>query len=221
MSNSTSQVLWAYFRTRFPVWLVIALPLVMAAPAMISGRATSAAEAATLLGIAVLLFAEFRLWDDLCDREQDCRKNPQRVLCRAQSIQPFTALLLFLATVNFLLVAWLLPWQSVAWLLGLHGFLAVWYAIRASVKAGPVANYHAVLLKYPICGLLLALSPQRSPTLQLYASIAVVYLVLCIAEVVHDGRLRAQRAARICLWLEMLLLGVVVGMVLSIREGNS
>lgn len=221
LSNSTSTQLWSYFRTRFPAWLVIALPLLMAAPAIVYSGIATLNEAAIVFGMALLLFVEFRLWDDLCDREQECRENPQRVLCRVPSITPFIVMLLVLVLINFLLVAWLLPWQSVALLLGLHGFLAVWYAIRASINAGPVANYHAILLKYPVCGLLLSLTPQRSPTLQLYASIVVVYLVLCIAEVVHDGRLRAKRSARICLWLEMLLLGVVVGLLLSIREGNS
>jgi hypothetical protein len=169
LSNSTSQQIWSYLRTRFPVWLVIALPLLMAAQAVVCASETSATETALSFGMALLLFAEFRLWDDLCDRQQDCQENPQRVLCHVQSIQPFIALLLLLVLVNFLLVAWLLPWQSIALLLGLHGFFAVWYAVRASVKAGPVANYHAVLLKYPVCGLLLALGSQPSPTLQLYA----------------------------------------------------
>jgi hypothetical protein len=221
LSNSISKLYWVYFRTRFPVWLVIALPLVMAVPAIVFGGISNPNETAIGLGLALLLFVEFRLWDDLCDREQDCLEDPQRVLCRISSTRPFIALLLILVLVNFLLVAWRFPWQSVALLLGLHGLLAVWYAVRASVNAGPVANYHAVLLKYPVCGLLLAMSAQRSPTLPLYASIAVVYLVLCIAEVVHDGRLLAKRSARICLWLELLLLGMLVGLVLSIRAGNS
>lgn len=223
LSNSTSSLFWDCLRTRFPAWLVLVLPLLMVAPAIVGGRVINGLDAAIAFGMAVLLFVELRLWDDLCDREQDCRERPLRVLCRVASLRPFIGLLVVLMLANLVAVALRLPWQASAWLLGLHGHLATWYTVRATVKAGPVANYHAVLLKYPICGLLLALNSQAA-TLQLYASAAVVYLVLCIAEVLHDGRLRARRSAWICLWIELTLLCMVLawlaGVLLSSSEGN-
>lgn len=177
------------------------------------------------LGMAVLLVSEFRLWDDLCDREQDCREDSSRVLCRAESLRPFVALLLLLAAVNFGLVAWQRFWPSLAMLLALHGFLAAWYAVRGRFHLGPVFNYQVVLLKYPAFGFVLGSGPGVTSFAPLFPSLAVVYLGLCIAEVLHDKRLRVWRSAWICLGLELLLLaGIIV--VWSARtlmggEGNS
>jgi hypothetical protein len=226
LSNSTSQLVWDYFRTRFPAWLVLSLPVAMIVPAIVGGRIAGVSDLLVAWGMALLLFVEFRLWDDLSDRRQDCRDDPSRVLCQAASIRPFVVCLIVLAIINFGLAIERGPWLSVVILLALHVYLATWYAVRDYLPGGRVATYHAVLLKYPACGWQLALGSSRGAVL-LSASLAVVYLGLCMAEVLHDKRLRAQGSAWICLGIELILVAGILGaltaraLLVGSGEGNS
>ncbi len=210
LSNFTSHWLWNYFRTRFPAWLVVALPLLVIAPTLLLRGYSSRRELGVGFGMALLLIIEFRLWDDLCDRKQDCLEDPRRVLCQAPSIRPFLAVLLLIATSNMIVLALQSTWWPLAFLAALHALLALWYVRRERLALGPVANYHVILLKYPVFGLILSVSARPEFTLALYASLAVVYLGLCIVEVLHDQRLCARRSAWICMFAESVLLTCIV-----------
>jgi len=213
LSSFTKRLLWDYVWTRFPAWLIVALPLLVIAPVAFTGGIVSFTAATVDCFLALLLSAEFRLWDDLCDREQDCREDPQRVLCRTESLTPFIALVFALAIAAAALVAWLRSWQAAGALLLLHAVLGLWYAVRAKLELGPVMNFHIVLLKYPAFGFLLGMSQRGELTPALLAWLAVVYLGLCIFEVLHDPRLRCIRAAWIWLTVDVaLLLGISVGL---------
>jgi 4-hydroxybenzoate polyprenyltransferase len=210
LSTSPSGNLPAYVRTRFPAWLAILLPLLLVLLAL-RERVIDPAELAAAFVLALLLVFELRLWDDVCDRELDRQVHPERVLCRAETVRPFVGLLLFMMGVNFTLVTVLRPWSSVVVLLALHLLLAAWYAARKQLFfLGRIANYHVVLLKYPVIVGILAARPTTdwaSPPLLF--SMAVVYLGLCIFEVAHDAALRRLPVARICLAVECLVLAAV------------
>ena len=210
LSNSTSWLLVSYFRTRFPAWLVVSLPLTIVLPALASGAISSAGGFALAFGMALLLVVEFRLRDDLHDQEQDCREDPSRVLCRVESLAPFVWLLFTLAVVNLALVVWRWELPPLAMLIGLHFFLGRWYTVRSRWQLGPVVNYHLVLLKYPAFGFVLGYHPRLTDWSPLFAPLAVVYLGLCIAEVLHDRRLRSLNAAWICLGREATVLGGIL-----------
>lgn len=214
MSNSISGILWNYCRTRFPLWLALVWPLFIVLPGLALGNIRSATELLVAWCLALLLFAEFRLGDDLCDREQDCREQPSRVLCQPGALPPLNLLLAVLAVSNSVLIYWYGSWLAVAILFALHIGLASWYAARKSLQLGPVANYHVVLLKYPAFALLFTLSAPQTATLP--AALAILYLALCVVEVLHDRRLRALRTARICAGLAALLLGgITIGLLMG------
>ena len=206
MSNSTSWLIANYVRTRFPAWLVLPLALIVTVPAVASGAVAFAGEFAVVWGMALLLVLEFRLWDDLYDREQDCRENPSRVLCQAESLKPFVVLYGMLRIGNLALVAWRWVVPAIVTLVVLPLLLGRWYGIRSRWRLGPVVNYHLVLLKYPACGYVLAAGFGETAGTSLFASLAVVYLGLCIGEVLHDRRLRGLNSAWICLGIEATLL---------------
>jgi 4-hydroxybenzoate polyprenyltransferase len=201
--------LWAYLKTRFPAWLAILLPLVLVLAAL-RERVSLSVQFAAAFGMAVLLVLEFRLWDDLSDVERDRHVHPQRALCRSASLRPFWGLVFLLMAFNFCLAMLVRGWWAAAMLLGLHILLAAWYAWRERARWRPVANYHVVLLKYPlIVWMLGAITAADIGDPPLLCSAAMVYLSLCIYEVAHDGQLRQLRAARICLAVESVLLAAV------------
>ena len=209
MSSSPSGILLAYIRTRFPAWLALLLPLLLALLAS-RERIVMPLEFAAAYLLALLLVFELRLWDDLFDREIDRQQHPDRVLCRAASVRPFLGLLFVTTAINFVLTAVLRPWWSLVALLALHLFLAIWYHVRDQTLAGRIANYHVVLLKYPvIIWILGARTVTDCASPPLLFSLAAAYLGLCVYEVAHDASLRKLRVARICLAVESLLLAAV------------
>jgi 4-hydroxybenzoate polyprenyltransferase len=201
--------LWAYVRTRFPLWLAASLPLLLVLAAL-RERVAFDSETAVAFVMALALVLALRLWDDLCDRELDRQVHPERVLCQAASVGPFVGLLVVLIAINFALAMLLRGWWAAAILLGLHALLTVWYALRDRCNWGPVANYHIVLLKYPLIALMLgARTASEIASAPILFSAGAVYLGLCIVEAAHDARLRRLRAARIALAIECLLLAAL------------
>jgi hypothetical protein len=94
--------------------------------------------------------------------------------------------------------------------LTLHVLLATWYGCRHLVSLGAFANYHVVLLKYPLIVLMLGAATAADVFVPpLLISAGLVYLALCAYEVLHDARLRALHGARICLAVDCLLFAAV------------
>lgn len=209
LSSSTSGNLWAYVRERFPAWLALLLPLALVLAALREKSVLPAESAAAFLMAALLVF-ELRLWDDLCDLEVDRQLHPERVLCRATSVRPFLRLLFVLIAINFALVGLLRSWWGVALLLTLHILLLAWYQCRNLISLGPLANYHVVLLKYPLIVLILGMATAADLfSLPHLLSAGLVYLALCTYEMLHDARLKALPGARLCLAVDCLLLAAV------------
>lgn len=209
MSSSTSGNLWAYVRERLPAWLALLLPCMLVFAAL-REKVLVPAQLVPAFVMAALLVFELRLWDDLSDLELDRRLHPQRVLCRASVVRPFLNLLFVLITINFTLVAILRAWWGTAPLVTLHVLLAGWYASRNMIASGSLANFHVVLLKYPLIVLILgATSAAEISSPLLLISAALIYLVLCLYELMHDTRLWGMPGARLCLAVDCLLLAAV------------
>jgi len=134
-------------------------------------------QSLAMLGIAYSLIAQFRLWDDLVDRERDRELHPERVLCAASDTTPFVAAVWGLGAVNGIALYALNDWVSLSGLFGLNGALGLWYARGASRS---LIHDHVLLLKYPVFVMLLA-SPASNPGLLVSTSV-VVYAALCAFE---------------------------------------
>jgi hypothetical protein len=193
-----------YVRTRLPPHIFVPLALFLWGAASV-GRASRVPYEA--IALAWTLVAQFRLWDDLADRDEDRARHPERVLARAASLRPFRGLVLALFLVN---TAWLLLWSApaVVLFLALNAFFAAWYAGLRRACPGRAGRAHVVLLKYPAFVYTVAAPPDPVPEDRLVAVAAMVYLTFCIHEVLHDDRLRGA-AASVVLAGEMAALALL------------
>jgi len=196
---SSADLAAAYLRTRLPPSrfgpLAIALVLASFAGCPVPSRGTLLRQ----LLLAASLILQFRIWDDLADRERDRQRHPDRLLAATGRLGPFHALWGAAAAASVALLA-AGPWP--AWRLLAWGFLGlalgVWYAAGRWRWSQPVLHYHVVLAKYPVFVYLLGGETARSLP-RLLAALSV-YLALCAYEVLHDPETArapgAQRALR-------------------------
>jgi 4-hydroxybenzoate polyprenyltransferase len=181
-----------YRAERLPLPLTCAVPLLLAAAAQ-TGRPPSFGAAAADALLAFLLFAQFRILDDLADRAHDASVHPQRVLVRAQSVWPVAcaALLLGAGTILMLLGRDAAGPALVAWLM-LLAFLSACYGLR---RRPTLLGGHLLLTKYPVFVWIIAASAAgRLPWAQSGSTISPValpmlatYLGACLYEALHDG----------------------------------
>ena len=170
----------AYLRERFHLRLFAPLALAIALVAAASGAhwATVVVDA----GFALLLLAQFRLWDDLADRPRDAVTHPDRVLVRAGEVTPAIGFCGALAVLNICLAVWR-DGMSVAILGGLNLAAGAWYLSASS--RDPV--YVPVLLtKYPAFVFVVAGGRLAEAPLPVVAGAAALYVVVCAYEAWHD-----------------------------------
>jgi hypothetical protein len=180
--NLRTDELFLYLRTRFGsrIGLLVVLLLLGSLaelPAILIDLGVRAVLAATLV-------AQFRLWDDLADRERDRREHPDRILPRATSLVPFHVLLAAAFAANVGLLVAFRPVWTVVLFLALNAVLLAWYGRLRGWVNRPRVHSLVLLLKYPAFVVLLA----GVATLRLLAAAALVYLILCVYEFLHDLR---------------------------------
>lgn len=202
-------MLTAYLAERLPltVFLPVAAILAFAGSA---ARWPGLGAFAAATGFALLLVAQFRMWDDLADRDRDAVTKPHRVLQRSGAILPVAIAAVVLGAANCIVVAWrheaLL---SVGILLGLNAGMALWYARRGARNA---AGDHLLLAKYPVFVVILA-GPSIAAAMpaRMLLAMATVYLGACVYEAWHDpSSPLARRPALVA--SETILLVMTVGM---------
>jgi 4-hydroxybenzoate polyprenyltransferase len=183
-----------------PVGSIVAL-------AASAGSRPSARTFAADLGLALLLVAAFRVWDDLADRGRDGGTHPERVLVRARSVRPAVLLCVALGAAA---AAWIATRDgaalALALLLALGGCAAWWYARR-----GPRTTFgdHLLLAKYPLFVVIVAGARLAAHPGRVLLAAAVVYLGACVYETWHD-RATPAAASRLLVASEALLLVVLL-----------
>ena len=182
-------VIAAYLRERFKPGIFGPAAAVHAAAALwVTGRSPAVATSALALGLAVALLLQFRLWDDLEDRELDRQRGPARVLTRSDPA-PFRRICVLLTIVNLLLIAVARFRAAVLGLGCLDLFFLMAYRQLRPKLPDRIWRFQVLLLKYPVfVGLVAAaLAPLRP--LRLMSAAAVVYAFACAYEVLHDRQL--------------------------------
>ena len=186
-------MLLRYFRERFPFALFVPLAAVIAAVVRmgIDSWASFAADA----GFAVLLLAQFRLWDDLADRERDRLPHPNRVLVRTDAVTQAVAFCGALGVLNICLAVWRdSSGISVSVLTAINAALAIWYLARSSRTA---AGEHLLLAKYPAIVIVVAGARILVAPVQVLGFAAVLYVCVCAYEAWHDPAGPLARRARL------------------------
>jgi 4-hydroxybenzoate polyprenyltransferase len=173
----------AYLAERFPPTLFLSAAAAISAAAHFSGAHQDACVVLDAF-MSLLLIAQFRLWDDLADREHDRRHHPNRVLVRAQRTTRFVAICLLFAEINFV-AAWLR--SGVPGIIAL-GFLnlavGLWYTFRPRRRT-PVGDF-VVLAKYPAFVLVLSAAPLTPTTAALWSALTA-YAAACLYEIAHNA----------------------------------
>ena len=182
-------MLTSYILERFRLWPFLPTALAMLA---VAGNWRA-------FPLSVLLLLQFRLWDDLADLRVDRVYQPQRVMSRAVSAEPFIGAASILAVVCGALTAWS-DYRKLIVLAGLSVLLLFWYRVRPCEFG---LGYHVVLIKYP--AFVYILSP--APSLR---ALLLVYFGACAYEVLHDAERRNLRTAQGALVI-VALLAVLLG----------
>lgn len=172
----------AYLCERFRPKVFVPLAMVIAAAA-----AAGSVELARLgfeAAFALLLLAEFRLWDDLADRRADRATHPDRVLVRRASVRRFIALVMALALVN-VTIAFVRDGLALSlWtILALHVALALWYARRSGRT---LAGDQLLLAKYPAFVVIVAGARTVTDPLTIGLAAGVLYAAVSVYEAWHD-----------------------------------
>lgn len=222
----TAASVYAYARERYPARLFVPLAVFLGVAALASGSARPAAGLPASLAVssalAFVLIFQFRLWDDLEDREHDRTTHPERVMSRAATPKPFRLLLVVVTVMNLALVA-ARGGVRLAALVALEVALLAWYRARGSRTPAAFLPHHIVLAKYPV--LVFVVSPvDASPHAEEFALVAaIVYLCCCLHEVLHDRELRAASQAKRLLVVESLFLiatAAALGLPMGVAGGH-
>ena len=171
-----------YLRERFRLRLFIPLALLIAAAAIVPPAAWT--SFAIDSAVALLLLAQFRMWDDLADRDRDRIEHPSRVLVRDREGTQIVALCGALAVLNICLAIWRDPSGiAVGVLAVLTAALGVWYLARTRRS---VAGEQLLLAKYPAMVGIVAGSRVLEAPVQILSVAMVLYLIVCVYEAWHD-----------------------------------
>jgi 2-polyprenyl-3-methyl-5-hydroxy-6-metoxy-1,4-benzoquinol methylase len=175
-SSSPVAELFAYGGERIARLRIALLVALIAGLGFAVEKPRDATDAVIRVTLVALLVIQFRLWDDIVDREHDRQRHPERVLPRHQGHA--TPFLVLLGVLTIPILALLFTFENAAARIGAYGLLAVALAVVYGSQAtahGRVMRMGWVLLKYPVF-VLLPLSSPTSPNAWVAATIA--YLVV-------------------------------------------
>ncbi len=207
-SSSAAADLLAYGRERIVRWRIAALVLLVAGVAFIVEAPGDAADALTRVALAAVLIVQFRLWDDLADRDYDRVRHPARVVVRSTATQWFWALLAVLAVTAAGAIGMLDGVAGLSIYCGLLVLLAVVY--HGPWRSQRFIRSQLVLLKYPVLILLLT---TWSRSIWGVLAGAVLYLLLSVYDWHDDPALRESPAGgRLAV---VLAAGIVVAVSLA------
>ena len=182
----------SYLRERYPFRFYLPIAAAFTAAAF-TGEMPQRWMHVILSWVTVVsMVFQFRLWDDLGDLAYDRIHHPDRVLCRAASVNCYAHAAGAIGLLNVALLVVL--GRSYLAFVALSIAAVVWYgAVGVGVRRS-VAGRHVTLLKYPAMVLLIA--PARFPEPRTVLAAVLVYLSCAIYEVLHDNEIRTEPSAR-------------------------
>jgi hypothetical protein len=176
--------IWAYAVERFPLRVFVPAIAVQAALAWWAAGASAMTLPASL-ALTTMLFALFRLWDDLEDVERDRATQPRRVLVRSDR-SPFRALLLLLTVAAAGIFA-----RTIEGAAAFGGLMvALWIAYRSLRPrlSDPAWRFGILLLKYPAFVGIVANTVGHATLSRIAAATVCSYLTASAYEAWHHDR---------------------------------
>ena len=178
----------AYVRERLPIALVaIVVAALDAAAFALAGVRPTPWSMASLSAVAALLFAQYRLWDDLEDRERDRASHPDRVTVR-HARSAFVPALVIAGAAALVVPAWLGARAATIAIASLDAAFWIAYSHIRPRIGDRAWRFAILLLKYPaFVTVLAAMCGPVSPWRAAIAAI-VVYAGAVTYEALHDRR---------------------------------
>ena len=182
----------AYFGERFPLAVFVPVFVLLTVAAFWSAANATGLRLAAALLLGIALVVQFRLWDDLEDRDGDRTTHPTRVLVNART-KPFRILLLVLTASAIALSAG----QQAALLATLALNAAGWCAYRMARRRISLNGWRFGLLplKYPGFVTVMALSLGEVIPFRLAVAAATTYVCASGYELLHDSPARVGGAS--------------------------
>ncbi len=211
-----SKALGSYLHSRFPANRFAPLAVFIAAAGLASSPPAQLWEWILAAAMALPLILQFRLWDDIADREHDRETHPGRVLSHTRDLKPFlvTAVALFVMN-GFLLQGIHVQNHTLTGYLLLCACLLAWYWLRPHALHASLLNSHLVLLKYPVIAWLVGVPAADTHVALLLSCLLSVYLIFIIFEILDDDSLQelpgaifslgASLALLVCVWICIVL----------------
>ena len=173
----------AWLRERLPVRRFGPIAAAIACPPQLVAFRGAGAFAVDV-AIAWLLLAQFRLWDDLVDRERDRERHPHRVLARTSRVKAYVLLCVALAIGNALVLG---SRESARLALSLFVALTALLAAAYTRPYRTPATDLIRLAKYPVFVLLIAAGHPEGYGAAAYAAAIAAFVVAVAYEVWHDA----------------------------------
>lgn len=186
-----SKEVGSYLYTRFPAIRFIPLAIFLATAGLAASPPAHISHWLLATALALTLTLQFRLWDDIADRDHDMETHPTRVLCHTRDMKPF----LITAAALFIFNGALLAWHTahshwlIVYLVLCTGLLA-WYRLRPITTQASLLNSQLVLLKYPVIAWLISVPAADTDLELLLSCLFSVYLIFIIFEILDDHSLR-------------------------------
>lgn len=215
---SWSKELGGYVRTRFPAADFIPLAFFVAAAGLAASPHQQLYHWTVAVVMALSLILQFRLWDDVADRQRDKQVHPDRVLSRTPDIRPFLVAATVLFVFNGALLAWYHgPVFRIAAYILLCACLAGWYFLRSTSMVPGLLNSALVLAKYPVIAFLVGAGADHELPL-LLSCLSSVYLLFVIYEI-RDDRDLAQLPGAAGSRLAALIVLLSIWVFIPVRTG--
>ena len=180
-------MLGAYLRARFPLRIFgfAAIGIAVAARwASTAPPASAALVGATAL--SVLLLLQFRLWDDIEDRDHDRTAHPERVLVRTPAA-PYRRALMYVALTNVAICGVAGSTAAIEIVFLDLGFYAAYRRIRRYVPDA-MWRFSILLIKYPAFVVVVATVLGVPQGGRLSAAAMAAYATACVYEALHGRR---------------------------------
>jgi hypothetical protein len=173
---------------------------------LVGGREIHVDELAVQVGLTLSWIFQFRLWDDLHDRERDRKIHPHRVLVRTQSPAQFQCVAGLVSIGNFVATGLLLSWTIAFTLLAPLNLILM--ALYCTGGIGRLIHAQIILIKYPVIVLMLS-GGIAGFSVKTGLVILLIYFTFAVYELLHDPSLRTGERGETALIVEAIALGSV------------